>query len=253
MYFLLGNLAFLDIFFTSSTTPKLFAILVSDSRAIAKTDCILQFYIYFSLGATEFCILALMSFDRYVAISFPLRYCTIMTYQFCWSLITSSWIFGFLEFIPSVYLVSQFNWCHIPNYINHFFCDGSMLLYSSCSDTHVAEIMVFGFASFTILASFITNLTSYCFILTSIFTISSSEGRNKTFSTCSSHLLVLVFTYGSSIFIYVRKAGSLPTNLEKSFAIFNSILGPSLNPFIYTLRNKIVKRTIKNICRVKDH
>ncbi|KAM8960628.1 olfactory receptor 2AP1-like [Pelodytes ibericus] len=255
MYFFLSSLAFMDIFFISTTAPKLLSILAIDNRTISQSDCLLQFYFYVSFGGTEFCLLALMSFDRYLAICHPLRYSTIMTHHFCWKLIISSWIVGFLEFIPTVYLISQFDWCGRQSFINHFFCDGSALLHASCSDTYVAELMIFWLASFAILGSLISSLSSYCCILLSIFKLSSSKSRNKTFSTCSSHLLVLLISYGSCIFIYVRPAGSTPASTEKTVAVFNSILGPCLNPFIYTLRNHMVKKTVRDLCRLKqtDH
>ncbi|KAM4707012.1 olfactory receptor 6C1-like [Discoglossus pictus] len=247
MYYFLSNLASLDILFITTTVPKLLSTMMNDNSVISLNNCLLQFYFYYSLGGTEFCFLALMSLDRYLAICQPLRYNTIMTNQFCWRLITGSWIYGFLEFIPAVVYLSKQHWCRRFSIINHFFCDGSALLKLSCSDTYVAicEYMILGFASFTILSSFISTLTSYCCILSSIFAMSSSSGRKKTFSTCSSHLIAVSIIYGSCIFIYVRPAGTMSSNIEKIVAVLNSIFIPFLNPFIYTLRNQMVKKALR--------
>ncbi|KAM4707015.1 olfactory receptor 2AP1-like [Discoglossus pictus] len=250
MYYFLGSLAFLDIWFISCTVPKVLITLLSGNKAISQIGCLMQFYIYVSVGGTEFYHLALMSLDRYLAICNPLRYSTLMTNPLCWKLIISSWIFGFLEFIPAVLLVSQLQWCSSVTTINHFFCDGSALLHMSCSYTNVVEAIIFGVASFAILSSLIPNISSYCCILSCIFAMSSSSGRRKTFSTCSSHLIVVLLAYGSCIFIYVRPAGSMSSGSEKVVAVFNSILSPFLNPFIYTLRNQIFKKLFRDLFRV---
>ncbi|KAM4707014.1 olfactory receptor 2AP1-like [Discoglossus pictus] len=247
MYYFLGSLASLDLWFISATVPKILANLVSGNRAISQSCCFLQFYIYVASGGTEFYQLAFMSLDRYIAICHPLRYTSLMTNSLCWKLIIGSWIFGILEFMPAVILMSQLQWCSKVNIINHFFCDGSALLHLSCSDFFIVESIIFGVASFAILSSLMLNLSSYCCILSCIFTISSSSGRRKTFSTCSSHLIVVLITYGSCIFLYVRPAGSTSSTTEKAVAVFNSILGPFFNPFIYTLRNQMFRNILSSI------
>ncbi|XP_073527058.1 olfactory receptor 6C3-like [Phyllobates terribilis] len=248
MYFFLRSMATLDILFISSTVPKLLAVLVSSNKAISLNSCLLQLYIYVSAGGTVFYTLGLLSIDRYLAICQPLHYSKIMTSQVCWKIVSCLWIFGFLEFIPAILLMSHLQWCK-RNVIDHFFCDGSALLHLSCSDTHVVQILFFYFACFAILSSLIPTVSSYCFIISSILRISSSTGRRKTFSTCSSHFIAVVITYGSCIFIYIRHAGATPSRSGTTIAILNSILGPFLHPFIYTLRNQVVVNSLRRMCR----
>ncbi|KAE8633797.1 hypothetical protein XENTR_v10002099 [Xenopus tropicalis] len=249
MYYLLTSLAFLDIFFISSTVPKLLSILMGGSQVISLYGCLLQFYVYMSLGGTEFFLLAAMSLDRYLAICHPLRYSAIMTSDNCRRLTVGSWAFGFLNSIPFMILISQFQFCKRPAVINHFFCDASALLHLSCSDTRVARNMLFGLAASTILSSFIVTVSSYFFILLSIYGISSPHGRRKLFSTCSSHFVVVSIIYGTCIFLYVRSGESGPSSTGKVVSIFNSIFIPFLNPYIYTLRNKILMNILKGLWR----
>ncbi|KAG8596392.1 hypothetical protein GDO81_001885 [Engystomops pustulosus] len=250
MYFFLRCLATLDILAISSTVPKLLSILVSLDKTISLDGCLLQLYFYVSAGGTEFYILGVLSIDRYIAICYPLRYCTIMTKKVCWKIIFCIWIFGFLESIPAILLMSRLHWCSGNNVINHFFCDGSEVLHLSCSDTHLIEIMFFCCACFSILSSLVPTVCSYCFIISSILRLSSSTGKRKTFSTCSSHFIAVLITYGSCIFIYVRPAGTTTSGSGKTVAIFNSILTPFLHPFIYSLRNQMVVTSLKRMMKL---
>ncbi|OCU01529.1 olfactory receptor 6F1 [Xenopus laevis] len=250
MYFLLTSLAFLDIFFISSTVPKLLSILLSGNQVISLSGCLIQFYVYISLGGTEFFLLAAMSLDRYLAICHPLRYSAIMTRSHCRKLTIGSWVFGFLEGIPFVFLISQLQFCGRTLVINHYFCDASALLHLSCSETWVARNIIFGFASFTILSSFTATVSSYFFILLSIYGISSAGGRRKMFSTCSSHFIVVSISYGSCIFLYVRSGAFQPSSTEMAVSVFNSIFIPFLNPYIYTLRNQIIKNILKGLWKM---
>ncbi|KAG8534867.1 hypothetical protein GDO81_030069 [Engystomops pustulosus] len=248
MYFFLRNLATVDIIFISSTVPKLLSVLVSTDKTISLSGCLLQLYFYLSAGCTVFYTLGVLSIDRYLAICHPLKYNTIMTSEVCWRIVPCIWILGFLEFFPVILLMSRLHWCS-NNIIDHFFCDGSVLLHLSCSDTYLIEIMFFYFASFSILSSFISTILSYCFIISSIFRISSSAARKKTFSTCSSHFIAVILAYGSCILIYVRPAGVTLLGSGKTVAIFNSILTPFLHPFIYSLRNRVVVTSLKRIIK----
>ncbi|KAE8633794.1 hypothetical protein XENTR_v10002096 [Xenopus tropicalis] len=249
MYFFLTSLAFLDIIFISSTVPKLLSILMGGSQVISLPGCLLQFYMYISLGGTEFFLLAAISLDRYLAICHPLRYSAIMTSDNCRRLTVGSWAIGFLDSIPFMILISQFQFCKRPAVINHFFCDASPLLHLSCSDTRVARNILFGIAAPTILSSLIVTVSSYFFILLSIYGNSSPQGRKKMFSTCSSHFVVVLITYGSCIFLYVRSGESGPSSAVKAVSIFNSIFIPFLNPYIYTLRNQMIVNIIKRLWR----
>ncbi|XP_073431638.1 olfactory receptor 6C76-like [Dendrobates tinctorius] len=245
MYFFLRNLAILDICFSSCTVPKLLVNLMSGDESISFSLCMFQLYFYVSVGSTIFYTLALLSLDRYIAICHPLRYNTLLPIQLCRKLVISGWVFGFLEFILVVFLISQLDWCSSSVAIDHFFCDGSAILHLSCSNTDLVEKMYFCIASITICGSFISTFSSYCFIISTVLRISSFTGRQKMFSTCSSHFIAVSIAYGCCIFIYVRPAGNVSTSNEKTVAVFNSILTPLLHPLIYTLRNQAVINSLK--------
>ncbi|KAG8596390.1 hypothetical protein GDO81_001883, partial [Engystomops pustulosus] len=245
MYIFLRNLAILDICLSSCTVPNLLVIFVSGDESISFGGCIFQLYFYLSVGCTVFYTLAFLSLDRYIAICHPLRYNTLLPIPRCRKLVACAWIFGFLEFIPLVIVISQLDWCSSNVAIDHFFCDGSTLLHLSCSDTDTVENLFFGLASFTILGSFLPTFSSYCSIIATVLRVSSSTGRRRMFSTCSSHFIAVSINYGCCIFIYVRQAGNNSTSHEKTVAIFNSILGPLVQPFIYTLRNQAVMHGLK--------
>lgn len=246
MYFFLRNLAILDMCLSSCTVPKLLVIYLSGDESISFSGCMLQLYFYLSVGSTVFFTLALLSIDRYIAICHPLRYNTLLSIQLCRKLVTGAWVLGFLQFTPVVFLFSRLDWCSQNVIIDHFFCDGSTLLHLSCSNTNLVENIFFCFASITILSSFLPTFSSYCFIISSVLRISSSTGRQKMFSTCSSHFIIVSIAYGCCIFLYVRPAGNVSTSHEKTVAILNSILAPLLHPLIYTLRNQAVIRGIKH-------
>ncbi|XP_044136766.1 olfactory receptor 6F1-like [Bufo gargarizans] len=246
MYFFLSSLAFLDIWFISSTVPKLLMILAYNSKIISISGCILQLYFYVSLGTIEFYLLAVMSVDRYVAISYPLRYHSIITNKVCLSLVLISWVFGFITFIYPTVLMFGLSFCG-PYEINHFFCDSSAVVKISCSDIHQFDMVFASFASAVILGSFCLTLISYCNILFTIIMIPSTRGKIKAFSTCASHFTVVSLVYGSAIFIYVRPVESSSPDLNKVVALLNSVMTPVLNPFIYTLRNRQVQQVFREI------
>ncbi|XP_029435668.1 olfactory receptor 6M1-like [Rhinatrema bivittatum] len=244
MYFFLSNLAFLDIWFISSTVPKMMINLVTKDKAISFSGCILQMYFYLAMGSMEFFMVAIMSVDRYVAICQPLRYSVIMSRKSCVLLMLGCWIGGLLDFILPTLMVLRLSFCG-PNAINHFFCDNSALVRLACSTTQKVELTFFSIASLVILSSLLLTLISYVYIITTILRIPSATGRRKAFSTCASHFTVVTIVFGSCIFIYVRPAESSSLDLTKGVALLNSVITPFLNPFIYTLRNKKVMEVLK--------
>ncbi|KAM3936743.1 olfactory receptor 6E1-like [Leptodactylus fuscus] len=246
MYYFLCSLAFLDIWFISSTVPKLLTILAYNNKVISIYGCILQMYFYVSLGTIEFYLLAVMSVDRYVAISHPLRYHSIITNKICLWLVIISWVFGFITFIYPTVLVFGFSFCG-PYEVNHFFCDSSAVVKISCSDIRQFDMVFASFASAVIMGSFCVTLVSYCSILFTILMIPSNRGKVKAFSTCTSHFTVVSLVYGSAIFIYVRPVESSSPDLNKIVALLNSVMTPVLNPFIYALRNKQVKQVFREM------
>ncbi|XP_065509171.1 olfactory receptor 6E1-like [Caloenas nicobarica] len=239
MYFFIGNLAFLEIWFTSSTSIKLVVILGSGRRTISLSSCFAQSYFYFALGCTELILLVVMSFDRYVAICQPLHYAAIMKPQLCIHLVVATWVTGFTLFSYRLVILSQLTFCG-SNEIHHFFCDNSPLFKLSCSDTSMLWKIDSVFISFVILGSLCLTLAFYMCILFCILHLPAASGRKKAFSVCSSHLTTLAIAYGSCIALYVCPSVGVSLENSRFVALLNTVLYPFLNPFIYSLRNKTV-------------
>ncbi|KAM8921430.1 olfactory receptor 5AR1-like [Pelodytes ibericus] len=207
---------------------------------------LLQTSVYFYLVFTnaEFFLLPVMAFDRYVAICFPLRYHALMSKRVCVSLAAAPWAFGILDTLSYTILTSQLSYCK-SHVINHFFCDLTALMNLSCSETSTIELItlidgvLFGFTPL-----FLT-LISYTYIIVSILKIQSVDGRRKAFSTCSSHLTVVLLFYGTIIFMYMRPASEYSPAQDKLFAVFYTTVIPVMNPLIYSLRNRDVKNAFK--------
>ncbi|XP_029435702.1 olfactory receptor 5V1-like [Rhinatrema bivittatum] len=246
MYFFLSNLSCIDICYTSVTLNKILSIFITKNATISFVACIMQLYLFMSLAGTEFSILAVMAYDRYVAICNPLRYSMIMKKRICGLLAAASWILGFLEIIPHTVLTSQLSFCG-SNIINHFFCDLTALLKLSCSDTFVIETVILLEGLLLGLSPFLLTLSSYVFIISAILKINSTESRRKLFSTCSSHLTVVILFYGSAICMYLRPASMYSMGKDKLFAVLYIAVIPMLNPIIYTLRNKDVKSALLKV------
>ncbi|XP_046510078.1 olfactory receptor 49-like [Equus quagga] len=245
MYYFLRNFAVLEIWFTSVIFPKMLTNILTGHKTISLAGCFLQLFFYFFLGTTEFLLLAVMSFDRYVAICNPLRYATIMSKRVCVQLVLSSWLAGFLLIIVPSFLIFQEPFCG-PNIINHFFCDNFPLLELICADTSLIELLSFIEAIFTLLGTLSVTATCYGHILHTILRIPSAKERQKAFSTCSSHITVVSLFYGSCIFMYIRlDKGDQGEDRNKVVALLNTVVTPMLNPFIYTLRNKQVKQVFR--------
>lgn len=242
MYYFLRNFAVLEIWFTSVIFPKMLTNILTGYKTISLPGCMLQCFLYFFLGTTEFLLLAVMSFDRYVAICNPLRYVTIMSKRVCVQLVLCSWMAGFLLIIIPVSITFQQPFCG-PNIINHFFCDSFPLLELICADTSLIELLGFIAANFSLLTTLSVTATCYGHILHTILRIPSAKERQKAFSTCSSHIIVVSVFYGSCIFMYIQSGkGGQGENKNKIVALLNTVVTPMLNPFIYTLRNKQVKQ-----------
>uniref|UniRef100_A0A8C4Y695 Olfactory receptor n=1 Tax=Gopherus evgoodei TaxID=1825980 RepID=A0A8C4Y695_9SAUR len=201
-------------------------------------------YFFGSLAAAECYLLAAMSYDRYLAICKPLHYPTCMTGRFCLQLTAGSWISAFLAISIIVLFVSQLTFCG-TNEIDHFFCELTLVVKLSCSDTNVVEFLMFLFASIFTLPPFLLTIISYVLIIATILRISSVTGKQKAFSTCSSHLIVVTVFYGTLMIVYVLPKNNKLRVLNKLFSVFYTILTPMVNPLIYSLRNKDVKQALK--------
>ncbi|KAM7154897.1 olfactory receptor 6E1-like [Molossus nigricans] len=242
MYYFLRHFAVLEIWFTSVIFPKMLTNILTGYKTISLLGCFLQSFLYFFLGTTEFFLLAVMSFDRYVAICNPLRYATIMSKNVSVQLVLSSWMTGFLLIIIPAFITTQQPFCG-PNIINHFFCDKFPLLELICADTSLIELLGFIVANFSLLGTLSVTATCYGHILYTILHIPSAKERQKAFSVCSSHIIVVSLFYGSCIFMYFRSGkGGQGEDKNKVVALLNTVVTPMFNPFIYTLRNKQVKQ-----------
>ncbi|XP_039108353.1 olfactory receptor 287 [Hyaena hyaena] len=244
MYFFLCNLSFLEIWFTTACVPKTLATLASRSGAISFAGCAAQMYFVFSLGCTEYFLLAVMAYDRYLAICLPLRYGSIMTPGLSARLALGSWLCGFSAITVPAALIARLSFCG-SRVINHFFCDIAPWIALSCSDTRGVELASFGIAFCVILGSCFITMLSYAYIVATIIRIPSAQGRHRAFSTCSSHLTVVLIWYGSTIFLHVRTSVESSLDLTKAVTVLNTVVTPVLNPFIYTLRNKDVKEALR--------
>lgn len=245
MYFFLWNLSCLEILVTTTVVPKVLASLFLSFRSISYPACLSQCYFFFFLGSSDFVLLAVMSYDRYIAICKPLHYAAIMSGQICLSLVIGSYVASFLATIAPTILVANLPFCH-SNHIDHFFCDSVALMKIACADTSLVELASFFSSSATLLGSLIFTVMSYIYIVTTILKIPSASGRHKAFSTCSSHLMVVSLGYGSCIFMYVRPSGSNPS-VNKMVSLINIVLTPLLSPFIFSLRNKQMKDALKTL------
>ncbi|XP_051026503.1 olfactory receptor 6C76-like [Acomys russatus] len=248
MYFFLRNFSFLEISFTTVCIPRFLVSIVTGDMTISYNSCVAQVFFFILLGATEFFLLTVMSYDRYVAICKPLHYTTIMNSRVCIQLIIGSWLAGFLVIFPPVIMGLQLEFCD-SNIIDHFACDSSPMLLISCTDTTILELLAFFLAVFTLMVTLTLVVLSYVFILRTILRIPSAEQRKKAFSTCSSHMIVVSISYGSCIFMYVKTSAKEGVALTKGIAVLNTSVAPMLNPFIYSLRNKQVKESFKNMIK----
>ncbi|XP_062840619.1 olfactory receptor 6J1-like [Anolis carolinensis] len=246
MYFFLGNISILDIAFTSVISPQLLWNLFSEDRSISFAGCIAQSYFYFFLGTVEFFMLTSMSYDRYAAICKPLQYHAIMNTHVCVRMLLGSWMGGFLFVLFPTIMISRLSYCK-SNIINHFFCDSGPLLNLSCSDTCFIELVDFVLSFVVILCSLVLTLVSYIYIISAVMRISTTTGRTKAFSTCTSHLAIISITCSISIFIYVTPSQKETLEVHKVPAVLTTIVCPFFNPLIFTLKNESVKQALRDV------
>ncbi|XP_008562694.1 PREDICTED: olfactory receptor 11H4 [Galeopterus variegatus] len=246
MYFLLGNFAFLEIWYVSSTVPNMLANIVSNTKAITFSGCFLQFYFFFSLGTTECLFLAVMAYDRYLAICRPLHYPTIMTGRLCGMLVSFCWIIGFLGYPIPIFFISQLPFCG-PNIIDHFLCDMDALMALSCAPAPITEFVFYTQSSLVLFFTIIYILRSYILLLRAVFQVPSAAGQRKAFSTCGSHLVVVSLFYGTVMVMYVSPTYGLPILMQKILTLVYSVITPLINPLIYSLRNKDMKLALRNV------
>ncbi|XP_066486597.1 olfactory receptor 6M1-like [Tiliqua scincoides] len=250
MYFFLCNLSNLEILFVFSITPKILVNLLSRNKSISFLGCAAQCYFYFFLGTTEFILIAVMSFDRYVAICHPLRYTVIMDDRVCIFFVLGCWVGGFLSTIFPIIRLFQLSFCG-SNAIDHFFCDYAPMIKLSCNDVHVLMALVSILSSVVLLLSLSVTVASYLYILVTILHMHSTTGQKKAFSTCAAHIMVASIFYGSAIFMYSLPGQGRSQDVQKAVAVLTAVVTPLLNPFIYSLRNKKVKEAFRDCVKRK--
>ncbi|OCT69829.1 hypothetical protein XELAEV_18036754mg [Xenopus laevis] len=242
MYMLLGSLSFLDISYTLTTLPKLLLMLCTQDKTISFTGCVIQLYFFIGFTCTEFLLLSVMAYDRYVAVCQPLHYSLLMSLKHCVKLIIVVWAAGFLDTAPFALLIKNLTFCS-SHYIEHFFCDFTPVLKITCSDTSTIEILTYINGVVMAFSAFTLTCASYVVIICTVVKIQSSEGRKKTFSTCTSHLTCVTIFYGTIICSYIRPVQSYTPKQDTYFALLYIVLVPILNPFIYTMKNKEFKES----------
>ncbi|XP_072006502.1 olfactory receptor 10A7-like [Engystomops pustulosus] len=243
MYFFISNLSFIDILLTTVIVPKMLHVLLHQRGTIAFSDCMTQLYFFASLEASECLLLGVMSYDRYVAICNPLRYNSIMTHRCCVILVVTSCLVGFCITLNFILSTLMLNFCG-PNIIDHFFCDFIPILELSCSDPHIVRMEIILSSIIVILIPLTIIIFSYIKIIITILRIPSSTGRQKAFSTCSSHLIVVSIFFWSLFGVYVLPTTEKTLSISKILSLLYTVFTPLINPIIYSLKNNDIKKVL---------
>ncbi|XP_068104090.1 olfactory receptor 1f45-like [Hyperolius riggenbachi] len=248
MYFFLGNLSFVDICMSLVTIPLMLKnfLLELERRVISFEGCMAQVYFFLKFANVEDFLLAVMAYDRYIAISDPLHYVVNMHKKLRIRLLASCWLLSTLNAVLHTGLTSRLSYCH-SNFINHFLCDMVPLFALSCSDISINQLVILTEGSLVVAGPFIFIVISYVYIIKAILKIRSAAGRRKVFSTCSSHLIVVTFYFGTILFTYFRPSSSYSLTKDRMASVMYTILAPMFNPFIYTLRNNDVQKAFQRL------
>ncbi|MBZ3887680.1 Olfactory receptor 5W2 [Sciurus carolinensis] len=246
MYFFLSHLSFCDLCYSTAVGPKMLVDIFSKNKSIPFLGCALQFLTFCIFADAECLLLAVMAFDRYKAISNPLRYAVDMSTKVRSLLMAGVYLIGLADALIHTTLTFHLCFCG-SNEINHFFCDLPPLYLLSCSDTQVNELVLFTIFGFIELSTISGILVSYCYIISSVLKIRSAEGRLKAFSTCTSHLSAVAVFQGTILFMYFRPSSSYSLDQDKMSSLFYTLVIPMLNPLIYSLRNKDVKEALQKL------
>ncbi|XP_072269980.1 olfactory receptor 6B9-like [Pyxicephalus adspersus] len=246
MYFFLSKLSCLEMLYVSVTVPKMLSDLITETNVISVWGCLLQLYLFLSIGCVECFLLAAMAYDRYLAICNPLLYHSIMTSSVCWLLTGGSVFLGFLACSFSIGLIAQLDFCGSRT-INHYLCDISPVIHLSCEDISTVELVDFISALLVLITSLVLITVSYIYIISVMMKIPVARGWKKAFSTCASHLIVVILFFGTTIFMYARPQAIDSFDFNKYLSVLYSFFIPMLNPLIYTLRNTDMRKSLQAI------
>ncbi|XP_077175159.1 olfactory receptor 5I1-like [Paroedura picta] len=246
MYFFLRHFSFMDACITSTIVPKMLLNFLIENKVISYGGCIVQFFMFCTFTDVEAFILAIMAYDRYVAICKPLSYSVIMSKPLRIGLLIGAYIGGVVSSLIHTCASLRLSFCG-KNYVNHFFCDLAALIALACSDTSLNELLLFTFGTLVEGFNIVMILTSYAFIIMTIVRMHSTEGRLKAFSTCASHLTTFALFHGTILFMYFRPSSKFSMDTDKMISVFYTLIIPMLNPLIYSLRNKDVKDAIMKL------
>ncbi|MBZ3879554.1 Olfactory receptor 8D1 [Sciurus carolinensis] len=246
MYYFLSSLSFIDLCYSTVITPKMLVNFIKTKNTILYSECMAQLFFFVVFVVAECYLLTAMAYDRYVAICSPLLYNVTMSPWLCSLLVLVAFILGVLSAVAHTSAMMKLTFCK-SHLINHYFCDVLPLLNLSCSNTHLNELLLFVIAGLNSLVPTLAVTISYAFIFYNILRIRSSEGRFKAFGTCSSHFMAVGIFFGSITFMYFKPPSSNSLDQEKVSSVFYTTVIPLLNPLIYSLRNKDVKKALKNL------
>uniref|UniRef100_A0A8D1BUC7 Olfactory receptor n=1 Tax=Sus scrofa TaxID=9823 RepID=A0A8D1BUC7_PIG len=246
MYFFLSHLSLVDFCYSTAVTPKVMAGFLIGDKVISYNACAAQMFFFVALGTVENFLLASMAYDRFAAVCKPLHYTTTMTTGVCAWLAIGSYVYGFLNASIHVRDTFSLSFCR-SNLVHHFFCDIPAVMALSCSDRHISELILVVVASFNIFFALLVILVSYLFIFITTLKMHSIEGYLKALSTCASHLTAVSIFYGTVIFMYLQASPRHSTDTDKIASVFYGMVIPTLNPLVYSLRNKEVKNAFKKV------
>ncbi|XP_015290770.3 olfactory receptor 5AN1 [Macaca fascicularis] len=246
MYFFLSNLSFIDVCYISSTVPKMLSNFSQEEKTITFVGCIIQYFIFSTMGLSESCLMTAMAYDRYAAICNPLLYSSIMSPTLCVWMVLGAYMTGLTASLSQIGALLQLHFCG-SNVIRHFFCDMPQLLILSCTDTFFVQVMTAVLTMFFGIASALVIMISYGYIGISIMKITSAKGRSKAFNTCASHLTAVSLFYSSGIFVYLSSSSGGSSSFDRFASVFYTVVIPMLNPLIYSLRNKEIKDALKRL------
>ncbi|XP_072490316.1 olfactory receptor 2AG1-like [Notamacropus eugenii] len=248
MYFLLSQLSLMDLLLTTVISPQILVDYLRGQSTISFSGCAVQMFLILIIGGAEDILLAFMSYDRYVAIRHPLQYMVFMRPKVCWSMVATCWLLSFMNGLVHTIYTMHLPFCRTRE-INHLMCEIPPLLKLACTDTSKYQFMVYTMGVTLLLFPLSVILASYTLVLTAVFHMPSKQGREKALFTCSSHLTVVGLFYGPAVFMYVLPSAYHSSQQDNILSMFYTIITPSLNPLIYSLRNKDVLGALKKLVR----